>query len=330
MTHIGLLYQSEQHARTIATTLDRLDTDYEADILSLSDLWRVSKYDLLQTDELLRYGASAVLAGQVTDTPVVTHLQGWGDMLNAHEQYGHAKYAAVRALGGIARRGVAGVLYVSKATEQRFPYSFDRYGYAAPFVAAEMFETAKSNDRDEPQTILTVTNLRYQEKLNGVQTVLDGLRPLFETRDDLRYRIAGGGEYLDTLRETVSAYPYADRVDVLGFREDIPALLETADLFVYVSYLDAHPRALLEAQAVGVPVIAGDYGGVPEAVSDTGIVCPPTAARVSEAVRTLIRNDDLRATFAGAGRERMAAHNRKQAYRHIALWDEVLSDRPGK
>lgn len=326
MTHIGLLYQSEQHARTLIATLDRLGTDYEADILSLSDLWRVSEYDLLQTDELLRYGASAVLAGQVTDTPVVSHLQGWGDMQNSHEQYGHMKYAAIRALGGIARRGVAGVLYVSKATEQHFPYSFDRYGYAGPFVAAEMLETAQSNVREEPQTVLTVTNLRYREKLNGVRTILDGLRPLFATRDDLRYRIAGGGEYLDTLRETVTAYPYADRVDVLGYRDDIPSLLGAADLFVYVSYLDAHPRVLLEAQAVGVPVIGGDYGGVPEAVSDTGIVCPPTAAGVSGAVRTLIRNDDLRASFAAAGRERMTAHNRKQAYRHIALWDEILYD----
>lgn len=322
MTRVGLLYQKDRHARALARTLDRLPVDYTAEVIGLSDLSRAKTYDLLQTDELLRYGASAAVAGELADIPVTTHLQGWADYANTHGQYSRRMHSLIRALSVVSRHAVAGVLYVTQITKERFPYSFDRYGYSMPLFDVDSYRTDASNT--DARTLLTVTNLRYQEKLRGVETVLDGLKPLFETHDDLRYRIAGGGEQLDALREIVSAYPYADRVSVLGFRDDVPQLLASADLFVYVSYLDSLAMTVLEAQAAGVPVVASDCGGVPEAVADSGLLCPPTAEGVSETVRTLVRNDELRASFAAAGRKRMATHNRRQAHRHVALWENVL------
>lgn len=322
MTHVGLLYQKERHARALARTLDRLPVDYTAEVLALSDLSRVKTYDLLQTDELLRYGVSAAVAGELADIPVTAHLQGWADYANTHGQYSRRMHALIRALSVVSRHAVAGVLYVTQITKERFPYSFDRYGYSMPLFDVDSYRTDGPNT--DARTLLTVTNLRYQEKLRGVETILDGLKPLFETHDDLQYRIAGGGQQLDALREIVSAYPYADRVSVLGFRDDVPQLLASADLFVYVSHLDSLAMTVLEAQAAGVPVVASDCGGVPEAVADSGLLCPPTAEGVSETVRTLVRNDELRASFAAAGHKRMATHNRRQAHRHVALWENVL------
>ncbi|UPM41898.1 glycosyltransferase family 4 protein [Halocatena salina] len=329
MTRVGLLYQKEQYAHALAQTLDQLPVDYTADVLTLSDLAYAKRYDLLQTDELLRYGVSAVGAGTLADVPVTTHLQGWDDYANTHGQYTRRMHALIRTLSIISRQNIAGVLYVTQITKDRFPLSFDRYGYSMPVFDVDSYKS-DIQDTDVSTTdareLLTVTNLRYQEKLRGVQTVLDGLQPLFATHDDLRYRIAGGGKQLDELREIVSDYPYADRVSVLGFRDDVPDLLASADLFVYVSYLDSLAMTVLEAEAAGLPVVAGDCGGVPEAVGDAGIVCPSTAEGVSNAVRTLVRNDDLRASFATAGRERMTTHNRRQAHRHIAFWENVLED----
>jgi glycosyltransferase involved in cell wall biosynthesis len=327
MARVGLLYQATEYARVVSKTFDRLETDYEIDVLSLPDLYRANEYDLLQTDEMIRYGASAVLAGQFVSTPVVAHIKGWGDLLNAHEQYNRVEYTAIQALNTIARHGVAGIFYVSKATEQRLPYSFDSYGFAAPFVDIEPFATAQSNEERDGPTVLTVTNLRYQEKLDGVRTTLEGLRPIFAAHDDLQYRIAGGGEHLDALRRAVAKHPYANRVEVLGYRNDVPALLAAADLFVYISFLDAHPRALLEAQAAGIPVVAGDEGGVSEAAGDEGIVCPPTAGGITGAVRSLIRNEKLRNRVANAGYERMIGHNGRQANRLVAVWDDILYER---
>lgn len=330
MNRVGLLYQKERHAHALARTLDRLPVGYTADVLTLSDLSRAKSYDLLQTDELLRYGVSASVAGELADVPVTTHLQGWGDYANTHDQYNRCMHALIRMLSVVSRHEIEGVLYVTRITNDRFPYSFDRYGYSMPLFDVENYKTdgsdADGSDTDA-RNLLTVTNLRYEEKLRGVRTVLDGLKPLFATHDDLQYRIAGGGRQLDALREIVSDYPYADRVSVLGFRDDVPQLLASADLFVYVSYLDSLAMTVLEAQTAGVPVVAGDCGGVPEAVADAGIVCPPTAEGVSGAVRTLVRNDDLRASLTAAGCERMATHNQRQARRHIALWENVLHDR---
>lgn len=328
MNRVGLLYQKERYAHALVRSLDRLPVDYTAEVLSLSDLPRAKRYDLLQTDELLRYGVSAVLTGELADIPVTTHLQGWADYVNTHDQYNRRMSALIRVLSTISHHGIEGVLYVTQMTKEQFPLSFDRYGYSMPVFDVDSY--TDDSDTDIPNTdardLLTVTNLRYQEKLRGVKTILDGLKPLFGAHEDLRYRIAGGGERLEELREIVSTYPYADRVSVLGFRDDVPQLLASADLFVYVSYLDSLAMTVLEAQAGGLPVVAGDCGGVPEAVDDAGIVCPPTAAGVSQAVRTLLRNDDLRESFAAAGRERMSTHNRRQVHRHIALWENVLHD----
>jgi glycosyltransferase involved in cell wall biosynthesis len=107
---------------------------------------------------------------------------------------------------------------------------------------------------------------------------------VFRRYDSLSYRIAGGGHYLSTLRDHVTASPYSDRIEVLGHRSDIPDFLSGSDLFVYVSYLDSISTAVLEAQAAGLLVIGGDVVGVPTAVGDAGRLCEPTSIEVERAV----------------------------------------------
>jgi glycosyltransferase involved in cell wall biosynthesis len=63
-----------------------------------------------------------------------------------------------------------------------------------------------------------------------------------------------------------------DRVRFLGQREtdELSGLLNTADLYVWAAVKEAYGMALLEAQAAGVPVVAGDAGGVAE-ISGTAL-----------------------------------------------------------
>jgi glycosyltransferase involved in cell wall biosynthesis len=101
----------------------------------------------------------------------------------------------------------------------------------------------------------------------------------------------------------------ADRVVFTGFSEDVPALLATMDCFVLASTrTEGVPQSLLQAFAVGVPVVASDIGGVPEVVADgvTGLLAEsgsaaalaagiarvlsdaPAAVRRAEAARALV------------------------------------------
>ena len=64
----------------------------------------------------------------------------------------------------------------------------------------------------------------------------------------------------------VAAHPARDRIQVLGYRADAPALIGRSDAVVLSSDHEGHPVVVMEALAVGRPVVSTDVGGIAEAV----------------------------------------------------------------
>lgn len=88
-----------------------------------------------------------------------------------------------------------------------------------------------------------------------------------------------------------------DRVRFLGWRSDVPSLLQAADVVALPSLSEGLPLALLEAMACGRPVVATPVGGVPEVLDDgsTGLLVPPgDAPALAKAISTLLDNESLR------------------------------------
>lgn len=94
-----------------------------------------------------------------------------------------------------------------------------------------------------------------------------------------RLLLLGDGPLEAELRRQAHEAGIAARVDFLGARSDVPALLPALDAFVLVSRTEGLSNATLEAMACGLPVIATAVGGQPEAVEDgvTGLLVPPRA-----------------------------------------------------
>jgi len=108
---------------------------------------------------------------------------------------------------------------------------------------------------------------------------------------------------LDPLGENVAVF--------LGAQDaaDLPGLYAAADLFVWPAYNEAYGMALLEAQATGLPVVAGGFRGVPEVVADseTGtLIAPWSDIAFAEAVVQLTRDSELRDTFSQNARTKVA------------------------
>lgn len=74
--------------------------------------------------------------------------------------------------------------------------------------------------------------------------------------------ICGEGAMEQTLRRRITELHLEDRVILTGYVEDIPALLQQCDVFLFPSGREGLPVALMEAMAVGLPVIASDIRGV--------------------------------------------------------------------
>jgi glycosyltransferase involved in cell wall biosynthesis len=95
------------------------------------------------------------------------------------------------------------------------------------------------------------------------------------------------------------------RVTVTGLREDVPALMQAADVCVLASRQEAMPLSIAEAQLAGRPVVATRVGDVPTMVRDglSGYLFKPgDADAMAEAMARLAADADLRRDFGHAGR----------------------------
>ena len=90
--------------------------------------------------------------------------------------------------------------------------------------------------------------------------------------------VVGDGSAREPVEEALAPIGNG-RVLFAGVREggDLPGLFKACDLYVWPAYNEAYGMAMLEAQAAGLPVVAGDWRGVSEVVAagETGILTPP-------------------------------------------------------
>lgn len=129
---------------------------------------------------------------------------------------------------------------------------------------------------------------------------------LRERGHDFVLRLVGSGQLEETLRTRARAAGMADRVEFLGYREDMPELLADADIAVLTSFKEGMPRAVLEAMAMGLPVIGTRVPGTREAIRDgeTGYaICPDDTAGLVAALERLLVQPELRERMGARGRE---------------------------
>jgi glycosyltransferase involved in cell wall biosynthesis len=124
----------------------------------------------------------------------------------------------------------------------------------------------------------------------------------------VRLDIAGDGPEEPALRRQVSRLGLNDAVVFHGWRDDVPALMSTWDLFVQPSIHESAANATLEAMTAGLPVIASRTGGLPELIENgrTGLLVPPQSPRaLADAMRQLIEDPEAARAMAEAGRDRV-------------------------
>jgi glycosyltransferase involved in cell wall biosynthesis len=126
--------------------------------------------------------------------------------------------------------------------------------------------------------------------------------------DNLEVWIAGEGPQRDNLRREAERLGVGEAVRLLGFRRDIPDLVNAIDLLVHPALVEGFGYVVVEAMAAGKPVVAADTSNLAEIVRDgrTGYLCPPRdEAALLEAVTKILANPQHAATLGAAGRLRV-------------------------
>jgi glycosyltransferase involved in cell wall biosynthesis len=132
-------------------------------------------------------------------------------------------------------------------------------------------------------------------KRKGHKYLFEAVRTLKERFPRLRLLVAGEGPQESELRELAPRLGLDKEIVFLGFRRDIPQLLNTLDAFALASLKEGLGVALLEAACAGRPIVATNVGGIPEIIKDgeTGLLVPPADSRsLAEKLAYLIEHPE--------------------------------------
>jgi glycosyltransferase involved in cell wall biosynthesis len=139
----------------------------------------------------------------------------------------------------------------------------------------------------------------------GHRVLLEALPEVLAAHPRLQVLFFGKGPLAGPLQEEVDARGLSKHVRLVGFRDDLAALLPCIDLVVHPAHMEGLGVSLLQAAAAGVPVVASAVGGIPEAVRDgvNGRLVPPgDPARLAAAIDELLGDAALRRRLGDGGR----------------------------
>lgn len=161
------------------------------------------------------------------------------------------------------------------------------------FIGDRKAARTKLELSEDAPVVLSVGRLHEQK---GFAYLVHAAKHVVRKFPSLQLLIAGIGPLEKELRQLIQQLELEKNVHLLGFRDDIPDLVQAADLFVLPSLWEGLANVILEALAAGKPVVATDVEGTSEVIRDghSGILVPPANSQaLADATITVLSNQRL-------------------------------------
>jgi glycosyltransferase involved in cell wall biosynthesis len=257
------------------------------------------------------------LAAWRTGTPVVTSLVNTSYDAGRRRDPNVAAWrlAVVRSVEGwTARRLTASFHAISEAVAAAavhalgirrdritvVPRGRDRTRLGDPSPARRAEARRRLDIAPDASVVVTVGRQEYQK---GQRTLVDAVARMRHPA----LLLVVGRQGAATAEVETAARPLGPRVRLLGHRTDVPDILAAADVFAFPSRYEGLGGAVIEAMALGLPVVASDLPALREVVDAdvTGVLVPPDdPATLASALDTLLADDSTRRRMGEAGRQR--------------------------
>ncbi len=165
-----------------------------------------------------------------------------------------------------------------------------------PAIDLQRFTVQSIPQNTEKKIVVSTGRLEY---VKGFPFAFLAIKELIEKNIDIEYRIVGGGKEMENLQFSIQRLGLENVVFLLGAKSSAEVIEEVAKADVYLSssLSEGISNAVLEAMALGVPVVSTNVGGMKEVVIDneTGkLVEPYSSLAISKAILEIIDDDEKR------------------------------------
>jgi glycosyltransferase involved in cell wall biosynthesis len=170
---------------------------------------------------------------------------------------------------------------------------------------------------DSDIVVGTVANYRPQK---GYPDLMVAAKTTLDIEPRLRFVAVGQGPLEAEVRAEHARLGLGEHFRLLGYRDDAVRILAGCDVFILASHYEGFPVALMEALALGLPVVATAVGGIPDGLTDgqEALLVPPRQPRLlADALLRLADDEALRAAMGAASYRRHSDFDIRRAVRRI-------------
>jgi len=310
------------------------------DLAALIRLWRLmrARRPAIVHTHTSKAGFVGRLAARLAGVPAVVH-QPHGHIFYGY--YGAGRTALYVALERLAARWTDRIVtltergteeHLARGIGRRAQYRTVPSGVPTSELRARAPARALARARlGLPGDAFIVAGLGRFVPVKGFDLLVAALPALAAAVPSARIMLVGDGPERIALEAQASALGVSGRVLVTGTTPDIVVCLAAADALAAPSRNEGMGRALVEAMALGLPVVGTEVGGIPAVVTDgeTGRLVPPgDTDALAGALVELGRDEVLRAKLGAAAAARAEAFSTDVAHAAMrAIYDELAREK---
>lgn len=284
-----------------------------AAIISLYRLMRRHRFDVVHT-HTAKAGIVGVVAARLAGVPLICHTYHGLPFYEGQKKRSYRLYRALEAFFCCFRQVVFSQNKRDFETLKTIPSIAGKTVFEGNGVDVETVQANAERERAAGEALFTGTGARILccarlEPVKRLEKVVGLMEALKARGVAAQCVIAGKGEDQGRVEGLIREKGVAESMKV-AYTPAIHALMAASDIVVLTSEKEGIPRSLMEAMALGKPVVATDVPGTDELVKDkeTGFLVPlEDQAALVERVEGLIKDPELRRKMGEAGLKRVTA-----------------------
>jgi glycosyltransferase involved in cell wall biosynthesis len=172
-----------------------------------------------------------------------------------------------------------------------------------------------------PENALIIGSAGRLEPVKGPEFLIEAAALIIPEYPDTFFVFAGDGGLKRDLEKKALEIGIEKNIVFLGWRDGISEIISVYDIFVLPSLNEGMGRVLVEAMALGKPIVASNAGGIPDLVTHgkNGFLVPPKDPReLAHYIQILIEDEEKRAKMGEAGKEMAENFSKEKMVERIA------------